>query len=67
MSSDAYETGLSSSALATANPGSVNIPAYWRGVDYLTRSQETDGSWHVRTRAFGFQPYFESGFPRGHD
>jgi hypothetical protein len=42
-------------------------PGYWRGVDYLTPSQETDGSWHVRTRAFGFQPYFESGFPHGHD
>jgi N-acyl-D-amino-acid deacylase len=36
-------------------------------VDYLMRTQEVDGSWHVHTRAFGFQPYFESGFPHGHD
>jgi N-acyl-D-amino-acid deacylase len=36
-------------------------------VDYLMRTQEKDGSWHVRSRAFGFQPYFESGFPHGHD
>jgi hypothetical protein len=67
MSSDAYETGLSLSALAIASPSSVNTAAYRRGVDYLMRTQEKDGSWHVRTRAFGFQPYFESGFPHGHD
>jgi ankyrin repeat protein len=67
MSSDAYETGLSLSALATADPDSVDSAAYRRGIDYLMRTQETDGSWHVRTRAFGFQPYFESGFPHGHD
>jgi hypothetical protein len=30
-------------------------------------SREADGSWHVKTRAFGFQPYFESGFPHGND
>src|SRR5262249_43129140 len=67
MSSDAYETGLSLSALAKAVPSSVDSAAYRRGVDYLMRTQETDGSWRVRTRAFGFQPYFESGFPHGHD
>jgi len=67
MSSDAYETGLSLSALATADPASVDDVGYRRGVDYLMRTQETDGSWHVHTRAFGFQPYFESGFPHGHD
>jgi hypothetical protein len=67
MSSDAYETGLSLSALAMADPRSVDRVEYRRGVDYLMRTQEKDGSWHVRTRAFGFQPYFESGFPHGHD
>jgi hypothetical protein len=50
-----------------ADPGSVDSAAYRRGVDYLMRTQEGDGSWHVRTRAFSFQPYFESGFPHGHD
>jgi ankyrin repeat protein len=67
MSSDPYETGRSLSALAMADAGSVDSGAYRRGVDYLLRTQEADGSWHVRTRAFGFQPYFESGFPHGHD
>jgi hypothetical protein len=67
MSSDAYETGLSLSALAAADPASVDSVPYRKGVDYLMRTQEMDGSWHVRSRAFGFQPYFESGFPHGHD
>jgi hypothetical protein len=67
MSSDAYETGLSLSALAMSDRGSVDRAAYRRGVAYLMRTEEADGSWHVRSRAFGFQPYFESGFPHGHD
>ena len=67
LSSDAYETGLSLAALAAADANSVKSAAYRRGVDYLMRTQEADGSWHVHTRAFGFQPYFESGFPHGHD
>jgi hypothetical protein len=67
MSTDAYETGLSLWALASAEPTSVDGESYRRGVNYLLRTQEKDGSWHVRSRAFGFQPYFESGFPHGHD
>jgi hypothetical protein len=67
LSSDAYETGLSLSALAAADPGSVKSAAYRRGADYLMRTQEADGSWHVHSRAFGFQPYFESGFPHARD
>ena len=67
MQPDAYATGLALSALAMTDPTSVNTAVYRRGVDYLMRTREADGSWHVRTRAFGFQPYFESGFPHGHD
>ena len=67
MSSDAYATGLALSALAMAAPAQIASHAYRRGVDYLMRTQKADGSWHVRSRAFGFQPYFESGFPHGHD
>jgi hypothetical protein len=33
----------------------------------LLTTQKPDGSWHVKTRAMGFQPYFESGYPHGHD
>ncbi len=42
-------------------------PVYRRGVDYLLRTQQEDGTWHVVTRALGFQPYFQSGFPYDHD
>jgi hypothetical protein len=67
MSSDAYATGQSLAALAMAQPDLVKSDAYRRGIEYLLRIVEPDGSWHVRSRAFGFQPYFESGFPHGHD
>ena len=40
---------------------------YEKGVAYLLRTQLEDGTWFVRSRAFGFQPYFESGFPHGTD
>jgi hypothetical protein len=67
MDSDAYASGLALTTLAKVNARSVNTQAYRRGVEYLLRRQEADGSWHVRSRAFGFQPYFESGFPHSHD
>jgi hypothetical protein len=31
------------------------------------RTQLEDGTWLVRSRGFGFQPYFETGFPHGRD
>jgi hypothetical protein len=31
------------------------------------KTQHEDVSWYVRSRAPKFQPYFESGFPFGHD
>ena len=34
---------------------------------FLTRTQQPDGSWYVKSRAMKIQPYFESGFPHGHD
>jgi hypothetical protein len=67
MESDAYATGLSLSAASMVAPDAVKTDAYRRGVAYLMRTQCPDGSWHVRSRAFGVQPYFESGFPHGAD
>ena len=67
MPSDAYATGLALSALAMADSSAVNGAAWRRAVEYLMRTRQADGSWHVRSRAFGFQPYFESGFPHGDD
>ena len=41
--------------------------AYEKGVAYLSRTQLDDGSWYVRSRAVKLQPYFQSGFPHGHE
>jgi len=64
--SGAYTTGLA--MLALQNSGlAVSDPAYQRGVKYLLGTQLADGSWHVRSRSAGLQPYFESSFPHGVD
>ena len=67
LESDPYATGLTLWALGSANRLPTTDPAYQRGVAYLVRTQQDDGSWHVASRSFPFQPYFESGFPHGHD
>ena len=66
MESNAFTTGLAMVALqASGLP--VTDAAYQKGVKYLLATQHEDGSWHVKTRAAGFQPYFENGFPHGVD
>jgi len=65
--SDAYATGQALYALHEAAGLSAQDVAYQRGVRYLLTTQLDDGSWHVRSRAPKFQPYFESGFPHGQD
>jgi hypothetical protein len=62
--STAYSTGRALAALQTAGLA-VSDPAYQRGVQYLLKTQMADGTWLVQTRALGFQPFFESGFPHG--
>lgn len=66
MESAAFTTGLAMMALQSSGLP-VSDPAYQRGVEYLLNTQLEDGSWHVRTRAAGFQPYFDNGFPHGVD
>jgi hypothetical protein len=67
MESDAYATGEALYALHEGGGVPANDSAYRRGVEYLLKSQAKDGSWHVKTRSLPVQPYFESGFPYGHD
>lgn len=67
MASDAYATGQALYALSVAGKMAVSNPVYQKGVDYLLRTQASDGTWHVETRAIWLQPYFESGFPYGRD
>jgi ankyrin repeat protein len=66
MAPDAYATGQALYALYASGRKPTTIP-YEKGVQYLLRTQLEDGTWFVRSRAFGFQPYFESGFPHGRD
>ncbi len=66
LPADAYATGEALYALHESGMAASD-PVYRRGVDFLLRTQLDDGSWHVKTRAAGFQPYFQSGFPHDHD
>src|SRR5205823_5760785 len=62
MESDAFATGLTLYALHVGGDVASSHEAYQRGVVYLLKTQLDDGSWHVKTRSFPFQTYFESGF-----
>ena len=67
LESDPYATSEALSALYEAGVIQPHEDIYQRGVRYLLGTRSEDGSWHVRSRAPKFQPYFESGFPYGHD
>jgi hypothetical protein len=64
MNVDAYATGVALVALHESGISPAD-PHYQRGVAYLLRTQEADGSWFVPKRAASFNPYFDSGFPYG--
>ncbi|HJQ25210.1 MAG TPA: ankyrin repeat domain-containing protein [Blastocatellia bacterium] len=71
LPSDAYSTGAALVALHEGAGLPTDDPAYQRGLRYLLKTQAADGSWHVTSRlhppAPVSPPYFESGFPYGHD
>jgi hypothetical protein len=67
MNPDAYATGSVLVALHEAGGLSPKHPAWLRGLGYLLRTQQPDGSWRVASRAKPIQEYFESGFPHGRD
>ena len=71
LASDAYETGQVLSSLHDAAGIPTGDSAYQRGLRFLLKAQEADGSWHVRSRlhppAPVSPPYFETGFPYQHD
>ena len=66
LPADAYATGKALYALAQTG-FSTSDPRFRRGIDWLLSTQAKDGSWYVPSRSVKFQPYFESGFPYGHD
>jgi ankyrin repeat protein len=65
LPSDAYATGTALFALNQAGGVPVSAPVYRRGVDYLLRTQDEDGSWFVSKRAIPANNYFDAGFPHG--
>src|SRR2546427_122658 len=67
LDSDPYATGQALFALSSAIGLAATDAAYQRGVSFLLSTQRADGSWYVRSRAVKFQPFFEGGFPYGHD
>jgi ankyrin repeat protein len=67
LASDAYATGQALVALLESGVAALDDEAYKRGVAFLMSTQLEDGSWYVQSRSIPFQPYFESGFPHGHD
>jgi ankyrin repeat protein len=71
MEPDAYSTGEALVALHEAGGVPVTDPAWQRGLKYLLSTQDDRGTWHVRSRMLSpapvSPPYFETGFPYGHD
>src|SRR5690606_24654302 len=65
--SDAYATGEALLALSSSGAVQATDSVYRRGVEYLLRTQQADGSWHVKTRAYPFQPLIDTGYPHGRD
>ena len=66
MKSTAYATGKSMVALHAAGMATSD-PVYRRGMEWLLNHQDEDGSWFVPSRALGFQPWADAGFPHGYD
>jgi ankyrin repeat protein len=69
--SDAYSTGQALVALHDAANVAIIDSSYQRGVAYLLKTQAADGTWHVASRlrppAPLSPPYFDAGYPHGHD
>lgn len=65
LRSDAYATGLTLCALAQGGDLPATHEAYRRGVAFLLRTQDEDGSWFVNKRAMPANNYMDAGFPHG--
>ena len=65
LQSDAYASGQALYALHVGGGLPVTDPVYARGVKYLLRTQDADGSWFVNKRATPANNYFDAGFPNG--
>lgn len=64
LGSEAYSTGMTLFALLDTGT-SPDLPPIARGIEYLLRTQQADGSWFVATRAKPVQVFFDNGDPHG--
>jgi N-acyl-D-amino-acid deacylase len=67
LGSDAYATGQVLFALHEAANLRARDQVFEKGLRFLIGSQLEDGTWHVKRRAFPFQPTMRSGFSHGRD
>jgi hypothetical protein len=67
LAADAYATGTALFALHQAGGLATEDPVYQRGMHFLLKTQQDDGSWHIVSRSKPFQKYFETGFPHQKD
>src|SRR5262245_46924504 len=69
--SEAYSTGEALYALCAAGRVPISDSRWQRGIRFLVNTQAADGTWHVPSRLHDpvrlSPPYFESGYPYGHD
>ncbi|MBC8137355.1 MAG: ankyrin repeat domain-containing protein [Fibrella sp.] len=63
--SDPYATGQSLYALYIGGSVKTTEVTYRRGVEYLVRTQDNDGSWFINKRAIPVNNYLDTGFPHG--
>jgi ankyrin repeat protein len=67
LAGDAFSTGFALFALNEGAGWKAQDQRMEAGAKWLRATQKEDGTWYVKSRAPKFQPYFESGFPYGHD
>jgi hypothetical protein len=65
MASDAYATGTALFALRQGGDVAATDEAFQRGIAYLLRTQEEDGTWYVQKRAMPANVYFDTGYSFG--
>ncbi len=65
LHSNAFATGLALYSLRLAGAAASDDPGYQRGIQFLRRTQDEDGSWYVNKRAIPDNVYFDAGFPHG--
>ncbi len=67
LSGDPYSTGFAIFALREGAAWKADAKPIANAAKWLRATQREDGTWYQKSRAPKFQPYFESGFPYGHD